>query len=73
MAEKFRVLLMAKEAIAETLGGISISSVNKLLSDGSLEKVRIGARTFGTTESVERLAKSGVRKIEPKWRLVKGA
>jgi hypothetical protein len=71
MIEKLKRLLLAKEAIAEALGDISISSVNKLLSDGSIEKVRIGARTFGTAESVERVAKEGVKKITPKWRTTK--
>lgn len=52
-------LVLSINETAKTLG-IGRSSVYALIKSGSLDAIKIGTRTLLTTESIRRLAQSGL-------------
>jgi hypothetical protein len=46
--------LLSREAVAATLGGVSVRTVDRLRGDGSLESFRVRGRVMVTVASLER-------------------
>jgi hypothetical protein len=53
-------LIVDLDAARGKLGGLGLSTIYELIAQGRLTKVKIGARTFVTMESVTRLIEDGI-------------